>query len=262
MSTPGQQSAALFDATGDLIGFDTSSNRQTLTGGFGAQLNKDTIAAAGSTQATATLLTAVLNNVTAASAGQGVALPPARANNQIAVQNFSTVPIILYTMPGTTDTINNFAGSSGVILNPGTVADLNCVTSGAWQVQTASPVDAAYNTNAAAGAVTLSAANLTGATGLVVLNMTSIAGASNWQVPTASAFIAALHCPAVGQSYNIRIMNTGGAFTGTVTTNTGFTLNGTMTIGQNQYRDFVVTVTGATAVTLQSVGLVALAGGV
>jgi len=88
------------------------------------------------------------------------------------------------------------------------------------------------------------------------LNMTgTLAGAANAQLPLVSALVAVLHSPSVGSSYILRIINSSaGAFAWTVTTNTGWTLNGTMTINQNTWREFLVTLTSTSAATLQSIG--------
>lgn len=95
------------------------------------------------------------------------------------------------------------------------------------------------------------------------LNLTGTLGAgAAITMPTAAAIgaqIAALNV--VNQSINLRIINSSaGAFSWTVTTNTGLTLNGTQTIAQNTWRDYYVTVTAvgtngvASAVTFQAIG--------
>ena len=81
-------------------------------------------------------------------------------------------------------------------------------------------------------------------------------------VPTAAAIIAALfpdpaNPPYVGASVRVHIRNTADAAeTITVTTNTGITLSGTMTIAQNNAKDFLVVVTGVSTVTIYSLGTV------
>jgi len=118
-----------------------------------------------------------------------------------------------------------------------------------------------YNTNAAVASATLAAADVTGGSKEVDLNLTgTLTGASNAQLPTVAAVVTALgFTPVVGKTYKLRIMNSSaGAFAWTVTTNTGWTLAGTMTIAQNTYRDFIVTFASAAAATLQSIGGAAL----
>lgn len=90
-----------------------------------------------------------------------------------------------------------------------------------------------------------------------VINMTAaLGGAGVLNVDTAVNIIAAMTGGgAVGSSTRLRIINSSaGAFAWTVTAAAGVTLTGTMTIAQNTFRDFVITVTAAGAVTIQQVG--------
>lgn len=114
-----------------------------------------------------------------------------------------------------------------------------------------------------------SAANTTGftATGnqvagaqdnVLLLTGTLGAGAA-LTLPTAANLLAALpaniQAAPIGTSFMLRIINaSSGAFAWTVTTNTGWTLSGTMTVAQNTWRDFIATVTAVGAITLQSIG--------
>ncbi len=113
-----------------------------------------------------------------------------------------------------------------------------------------------YNTNTATSATTLTAANISGGNVEVTLNMTgTLAGAANATLPTVASLVAAIPGASVGQSYKLRIINSGaGAFAWTVVTNTGWTLAGTMTVANLAYRDFYVTLTSLTAATLQAIG--------
>lgn len=115
---------------------------------------------------------------------------------------------------------------------------------------------AAYNTNTATASTTLTAANVdTGALAETTLGMTgTLAGVANAQLPTVAALVAIQPDFAAGASYKLRIINPAGGFTWTVTTNTGWTLNGAMTIPTATWRDFYVTFTSATAAVLQTVG--------
>lgn len=105
-------------------------------------------------------------------------------------------------------------------------------------------------------AFTATGAQISGGDIQTVLNLTGTLGAgAAITLPTVAALVAAISGPRVGQSWFLRIMNQSSAnFAWTVTTNTGWTLAGTMTIAQNTYRDFVVTLTSLTAATLQSLG--------
>ncbi|MFB9123295.1 hypothetical protein E2553_00235 [Paraburkholderia dipogonis] len=92
------------------------------------------------------------------------------------------------------------------------------------------------------------------------LNLTGTLGAAaNMQLPTVAALIAALPSVVqnnpVGLSFQLRVINSSsGAFAWTTTTNTGWTLAGTMSMAQNTWRDFIITITSATTATIQSVG--------
>lgn len=114
-----------------------------------------------------------------------------------------------------------------------------------------------YTTNTATAGTTLTAANIYGG-GIdeTTLGLTgALGGAANAQLPTVAALVAVQPSFAIGTTYKLRIVNTSsGAFTWTITTNTGWTLTGAMTIPQNTWRDFYVTFTSATAATLQTVG--------
>ena len=93
----------------------------------------------------------------------------------------------------------------------------------------------------------------------VVVTMTgTLTAGANLQLPTASAITSALQNDYPGQTFKLRIRNlSAGAFAWTVTTNTGITLNGSVDIQQNAYRDFFITITGIganAACTVQSIG--------
>lgn len=103
---------------------------------------------------------------------------------------------------------------------------------------------------------TATGAQVAGAPVLCVLDLTgTLAGAANLQMPTAAALVGAISGAFIGQTYLLRVLNNSSAnFVWTVTTNTGITLNGTMTLNQSTFRDFLVTLTSLTAVSLQNVG--------
>ncbi len=119
----------------------------------------------------------------------------------------------------------------------------------------ASGVATVFNTNSATSGTTLSAANIVGGSSSVDLQMTgTLGGDANAQMPLATALIAAITNYAVGSSYRLRITNASSAnHVWTVTTNTGWTLNGMMTIAQNTWREFVVVIASSTTATLTSV---------
>ena len=114
---------------------------------------------------------------------------------------------------------------------------------------------AQYTAIATGTPVTLTGAQQAGANETVV-NLTAVlAGAGTLNSATAAQIVAAIPNAVVGQSYTLRIINSSsGAFSWTLTTATGITLTGTMTIANGTWRDFVVTLTTLTAVTIQSAG--------
>lgn len=111
---------------------------------------------------------------------------------------------------------------------------------------------------AALESATIAAASVAGANVCEHINTGTTPG--NLQFPTASDLVAAIPNAQVGFSYILEIRNgSGSANTATITTNTGITLTGTMTIAQNVTRRFIVTLTSLTAVTVQSMGISAAA---
>ena len=217
------------------------------------------IIAAGTTQATATPLTASMNTIGTAAAGTGVNLPSSvnSAGLSIVITNNGANQLLVYPAQGTSDTINGVAATVGVAMHPGSTASFNCTLSGAWTVSSISPVVSTYNTNAATAGATLTAANITGAQHSVVLNMTgALGGAANAQLPTVAAMVLAMPTPAVGSSFILRVINTSsGAFAWTVTTNTGWTIGGTMSVAQNTWRDFNIKLNTLTTATIQTIGV-------
>lgn len=125
-------------------------------------------------------------------------------------------------------------------------------TGGGVSVEYGVPVS--YST---AAAITYTAADLK--TGLILRNPNGAGRAD--LVPTAAQIVAAFPGAVAGTWFEFEIRNTAGAAeTITVTTNTGITLSGTMTIAQSnakQFRCQLVTVTsGSEAVTIYSRGTV------
>lgn len=115
----------------------------------------------------------------------------------------------------------------------------------------------AFNTYAGTGAVTLTQSQVMAAES-TVLAVTSLSAGAALTLPTAATMLATMTAQqgVVGSSTSLRIMNSSG-FTATMTTNTGWTLNGTMTVPLNSFRDFFVTCSGvgaSAAFVLQDIG--------
>lgn len=215
----------------------------------------DGIIAAGTTQGTATPTNSTVVTVATVPAGTGINLPSSFGGLQSTIINNGANQLQVYPLQGSSDTINGIAAASGVALLQGATATFSCTATGAWTVQPGSTRDAVFNTNAATTATTLTAANITGAIAAVDLQMTgALAAGAALTLPTVASTVIALHSPTVGTAYRLRITNaSSGAFAWTVTTNTGWTLTGTMTIAQNTWREFVATLSSLTTITLVSV---------
>jgi hypothetical protein len=124
-----------------------------------------------------------------------------------------------------------------------------------WVGVTAYPVSAKYNSNATAPTannLNLVAADITGGAVSVSLDLTGLlTGASTLTLPTVADMVAAIPGAYPGMSFELVIGQTQAAAAAyTLTTNTGWTLSGQLTINQNVWRKFVVTLTSLTAATI------------
>ena len=88
----------------------------------------DTIASAGSTQATATVLTSEVNRVTSGTGG--VALPASAAGLTVYIINHSGAPLQVYGQGS--DTIDDVVAATGVTQMNGSLCVYSCSTAGAW----------------------------------------------------------------------------------------------------------------------------------
>lgn len=115
-----------------------------------------------------------------------------------------------------------------------------------------------YNTDAATANKTLPAVELTGGAVENVLVMTgTLTGGATATTDTAANIIAAIPQAQryVGFTYKLRVINqSSGAFSWTVAGGTGVTVNGTKTIAQATWREFMVSIATATTITMQSIG--------
>jgi hypothetical protein len=215
----------------------------------------------GGGQGSATSLSSEFSNITTASASSApydsvkfsAAMSPGQ---QRVVANNAANPVQLFGF--NTDTINGFASGTGVTLPVGFIGVFECVASGIILTRSLPnfTTEVVYNTNSATSGTTLTGANLTGAINEVTLGLTgTLGGDANAQLPTVANLVAAIPNAVAGQSYKVRVINASSAnHVWTITTNTGWTLNGTMTIAQNTWRDFFLTLTTTSAAVLQSIG--------
>lgn len=232
-------------------------------GSYSTESYADALAAnAGGVAAGATALAAMINRfTTVGGAGYSSVLPAATPGLSITVINAAAANSMAV-FPAGTDAVNAGANGAAFALPAGGVVTFYATVAGKWHTIYYNPImlQQAYNTNTATTGATLTAANVTGGSEEVVLNMTGTLGAgANLQMPTVAAVIAAIPNATIGSTYKLRIWNSSAAnFAWTVTTNTTWTLTGTMTIAQNTARDFIVSLQSATTGTLQSLGTVTL----
>jgi len=108
-------------------------------------------------------------------------------------------------------------------------------------------------TKTTAGVVTYTAAELLGG---LILRDPNGAGRSD-VTPTAALIIAGMPGASIGNSFRFVIRNTADAAeTITITAGSNVTLSGTMTIAQNNSKEFLAVVTGTGTVTIYSLGTV------
>ena len=165
--------------------------------------------------------------------------------------------------PGVGDAVNAQAANASFWVLPNQVVEFFTTKPGFWHTVAYSnvPQPLAYVANAATSSTTLTAANIAGGANSnspveVDLNLTgALAAGATATLPTVAALVAAIPNAIAGQTYKLRVINSStGAFAWTLSTAAGWTLNGTMSVAQNTWRDFVVTLTSLSAATLQSVG--------
>ncbi len=260
-------------ATGAAIWLQISTGGLIATAGSGALVNlvlsgllthssnSGVTAFSGGGQASATVLTKEVNNITTASASSSpydsTKFQALSAGQIIWLTNAAGNPVQHFA--NGSETINGFASATGVTLPVGFVGYAVANSATTWLIPAlpSAATNVVYNTNAATSGTTLTGANISGANQKVVLNLTgTLGGGANAQLPTVANLVSAIPNAAAGQSYELRVINSSSAnFDWAITTNTGWTLSGTMTaIAQNTWRDFLVTLTTTSAAVLRTVG--------
>lgn len=216
----------------------------------------DAIASAGSTQATGTALTTMVNNVATVTAAQGVNLLAAAAGSFEIIVNTGTAAFIGYAQQGSTDTINGMAGSIGVLVPQDGVAFAVGAAAGAINLGVIDANKAGYVANTASAAATLSAVSMSGANVLNVINMTgSLSGGAALTMPTVAAILAARPGVHKSDTFVTRIANnSAGAFSWTLTAGSAESVSGTATIAQGAWRDFRMQFINGTSVVATNVG--------
>ncbi len=212
-------------------------------------------ARAGGGQALATPLTVIVNRVSVcATAGDSVLLPatagfPAGSAIQLVVINDGAQSCNVF--PNGADTINTLAASTAFAIPAGQVVAFTLTVAGAWQTSPSQfTLPSKYTLNGGAGPLTAAAGDMTGAIEVVVEY--NALGANNLTTSTAAQLIADSGFKQ-GQAYLLAIENTSLAGDGTLVAGAGVTITGNATLPRNTRRTFVVTITGAATVTVQSV---------
>jgi hypothetical protein len=206
---------------------------------------------AGGGQGSATGLTAMINRVTTvATIGDSVKLPASAVGLVLIVSNAGANPMDVF--PSSGDAINALAANTAIRINAGTTVAFYCSVAGTWHMLPAPPASAKYTLNAASGATTAAAGDLTGAA--FVCATYSGVGANNLTTRTAAQMFADAGNVQPGDSYMLLITNTSGGTT-TLVAGSGVTLTGTMTLATNTTRLFNVKFNSATTLTIQSVGV-------
>lgn len=91
------------------------------------------ITATGTTQVTASLLAADLNEITSGTVGTGATITPsARPGMEIKAFNIGTAAMGIY--PATGERIGTAGTNASITLGPGTGASFSCITAQRWQI--------------------------------------------------------------------------------------------------------------------------------
>jgi hypothetical protein len=141
-------------------------------------------------------------------------------------------------------------GALIAVTSAGTLAGLSNIGASSYVTNTS-----VANTTLTVGNVA-PLANVAGGGSFVVLNLTgTLTGAATATLPSVAQVVGAVAANSVGLTYQLRIINSSsGAYAWTIAAGAGWTLSGTMTIAQNTWREFIVTLTSASAGVVQSVG--------
>ncbi|HET8667716.1 MAG TPA: hypothetical protein VFM10_07025 [Terriglobales bacterium] len=207
-------------------------------------------ATASGTQATAYPLVAVVNRVTTvATAGDAVRLPPAKAGMVRYVTHAGSANLDVY--PSSGDTIDGFAADTAMRVITKTRITYTCSIDGIWHASSTPLPVTKYTANAASGAATAAAGDLSGAQKVIALY--SAVGAAALTTRTAAQMYGDMGNIKPGDVYMARIINTSGGTT-TLTGGTGVTITGTAGIASNAWNEYMVTVTSASAITFQYIG--------
>lgn len=201
-------------------------------------------------QANAVALTTPINTVsTCATAGDSVKLPTAAPGAVVFVKNNGAAALDVF--PATGDLINALTANTAVRLAAPSATIFFCTVAGTWHAQLPAYLPAKFTTRALSSS-TANAGDLTGAAHVVLVNTGATPGTLTTR--TAAQMFADTPNATPGDTYTLTVVNAQG--TGTLTVGgaaAGVTYTGTMTIAINTSRRFTVTLTSASAVTIQNV---------
>lgn len=205
------------------------------------------ISAAGTTQATATVLTTDLNYVSTCAAGAGVILPTGEVSKSVTVFNNGAANCAVY--PPVGGALGLLATNVASFVSPGqAVTYVYTGTLNASFVGNA-PLPLTKLTSIAVASGTLAAGDMEGA----AISVLTQSGATALTTRTAAQMYAAIPNAVPGFSWFVRIINTN-AGTLTLTMDASVTATGTLTLATNTFRDFLLTFTSATAATMKQIG--------
>lgn len=229
-----------------------TSNRQAILGATPTVLNAMTALAGGGQANGLVTLTEQLNRVTTvATLGDSVCLPPATAGQSIVVTNAGANAMDVFPFVG--DAINALAVNVALRLNVQTTLRIECPVAGIWHTTLLLPAPAKFTSLNVAGPATLAAGVITGAAVVTVLSTNAAPGSLTTR--TATQMFADTGNVQPGDSYILKICNSG-AGTLTLVAGSGVTLgSGTYTVPTATCRDFVVTYTTAIALSIQTTGV-------
>lgn len=258
-----------------MAGFQAEIGTVQQESGFGydgrhfTQSYLDSITATPSgTQSNSITLNSMVNRVTTvATAADAVRLKAIASfiGGSLVVAVINAGANTLNVWPQLGDAINSLGANNAFAVPPGGVAVFYSTVAGKWYTALSASGGAqqAYNAvSTVAATINLTGAQITGGSAEVTLDLTgSQAGAVTLNLPTVAALVTAMTAaglnPQPGMTYELDIIGRDASNTYTVTTATGWTLTGTMTV-LHQERRFYVTLSSLTAAVLQSIGTITI----
>jgi hypothetical protein len=205
------------------------------------------ISAAGTTQGTATVITADNNYITTCASGAGVILPSGEISQSTNIFNNGLNSLAVY--PPVGGMLGSLPINTPSYIASGQSAEYFYSSALNSSYAGNTPLPATQYTSIASGNGTLSAGNMEGAAFCALLT----SGATALTTRTAAQLFAVIPHAVIGISWIVRVINTNGS-TLTLTMDASITATGTLTIATNTYRDFIVTFTSATAATMKQIG--------